>query len=477
MDKIIKTPRVFISYSWSTEEKFDKVLLLATRLRHDGVDVVLDRWNLNHGQDKYAFMETMVKDNTIDRVLIMSDSIYAKKANAREGGAGTESQIICDELYNNVDSRKFIPILLERDDNRKECLPIYLRSRIYIDFSYDSKFEESYDELLRDLYDRPSLKIPPIGQPPAYLFEENTDTTETSILESQSLYKISTNPKKSNEILKEFISAFEKELYDYYPKYVEGKDNMSECVFQSIIAYLPLRNKFIKVFDNVLTEGIELDIDIIIRFFENQPKFYYPKHKKSWSFYEYDGFRYISRELFLYVIAILIRHERYKNIADLLYSKYNMYDKYGEYNNPCDFNVFNFDFDSIHYYYNNLKGNKYKSCMANIMIENIHNSVEQQYLVEADVLCGYVAQIRGLNWIPWLDIYKEEKKIEIVNRLYSCRYFEKVKCLFDVDNKSELITIVKRLKEESQENRRTYNGWFIPFLCDDINIDTICTSR
>ena len=134
----IKIPRVFISYAWSTEEKFNKVLLLASRLRHDGVDAILDRWSLSHGQDKYAFMESMVRDNTIDRVLIMSDSIYSMKADNRVGGAGTESQIICEELYNNVESRKFIPILLERDDNGKECLPIYLRSRIYIDFSDDS---------------------------------------------------------------------------------------------------------------------------------------------------------------------------------------------------------------------------------------------------------------------------------------------------------------------------------------------------
>jgi len=35
---------------------------IATRLRTNGIDVILDRWDLQGGQDKYAFMEQMVKD-------------------------------------------------------------------------------------------------------------------------------------------------------------------------------------------------------------------------------------------------------------------------------------------------------------------------------------------------------------------------------------------------------------------------------
>ena len=263
------------------------------------------------------------------------------KADNRVGGAGTESQIICEELYNNVESRKFIPILLERDDNGKECLPIYLRSRIYIDFSDDSNFEESYEELLRDLHNKPSLKLPPIGQPPAYLFEEDTDTIETSILERKSLNKISNNPKLSNEVLKDFIAAFEKEFDDYHIKYESQNGNLEERIYKSIIDYIPQRNKFIKVLDNVLKEGTELDIDIIIRFFERQPRYYYPLYEQSWLGNEFDGFKFITRELFLYVISLLLKHERYEKIADLLYSKYTMYDKFGNFDNPRDFEIFN----------------------------------------------------------------------------------------------------------------------------------------
>lgn len=44
-----RIPKVFISYSWSSDAM---VLELAQRLVAHGVDVVLDKWDLKEGQDK-----------------------------------------------------------------------------------------------------------------------------------------------------------------------------------------------------------------------------------------------------------------------------------------------------------------------------------------------------------------------------------------------------------------------------------------
>lgn len=38
-------PEVFISYSHDNDEHKEWVLQLATRLRSNGIDVILDRWN------------------------------------------------------------------------------------------------------------------------------------------------------------------------------------------------------------------------------------------------------------------------------------------------------------------------------------------------------------------------------------------------------------------------------------------------
>ena len=45
------TPKVFVSYSWTTPEFEQWVLDVATELRENGVDLVLDKWDLKEGQD------------------------------------------------------------------------------------------------------------------------------------------------------------------------------------------------------------------------------------------------------------------------------------------------------------------------------------------------------------------------------------------------------------------------------------------
>ena len=81
------------------------------RLLSDGVDVILDIYDLQEGQDKNAFMERMVTDPNVTHVLVICDKGYAEKADARKQGVGTESQIISQEVYDQVEQTKFIPNL------------------------------------------------------------------------------------------------------------------------------------------------------------------------------------------------------------------------------------------------------------------------------------------------------------------------------------------------------------------------------
>ena len=82
--------KVFISYSWHPEENKIRVQQLARRLMSDGVDVILDVWSLKDGQDKYVFMEKMVTDSNINKVLIICNKDYAEKADTRKGDVGTD---------------------------------------------------------------------------------------------------------------------------------------------------------------------------------------------------------------------------------------------------------------------------------------------------------------------------------------------------------------------------------------------------
>jgi hypothetical protein len=163
-------PKVFISYSWSNDTHIDWVLDLAERLMSDRIDVVIDKWSLIEGHDLHAFMEQMVVDPTIKRVLIISDNLYAEKANGRLGGVGKETQIISKEVYESVEQTKFVPILRERDADGKPCLPVYLQSRKYIDFSQPDNEPNAYDQLIRNIYERPVRPKPALGSLPTHIF-------------------------------------------------------------------------------------------------------------------------------------------------------------------------------------------------------------------------------------------------------------------------------------------------------------------
>ena len=47
----MESPKVFISYSWTTPEHEQRVLDIATELVESGIDAILDKWDLKEGDD------------------------------------------------------------------------------------------------------------------------------------------------------------------------------------------------------------------------------------------------------------------------------------------------------------------------------------------------------------------------------------------------------------------------------------------
>jgi hypothetical protein len=72
-------PKAFISYSWSSQEHQQWVLDLAPQLRESGVDVTIDKWDLREGHDAIQFMQKMVTDKEIKKVIMVLDRTYAEK--------------------------------------------------------------------------------------------------------------------------------------------------------------------------------------------------------------------------------------------------------------------------------------------------------------------------------------------------------------------------------------------------------------
>lgn len=155
-------PKVFISYSHDTEPHKDWVLTLATRLVANGVDVILDQWDLTLGSDLPRFMETGL--TAAKRVLAICTEPYVGKANAGQGGVGYEKMILTAQLMQDISADRIIPVI--RSNRLAPPVPTFLLSRVYTDFRDDLAYETRYAELLRDIHGQKIKPRPPLGSNP-----------------------------------------------------------------------------------------------------------------------------------------------------------------------------------------------------------------------------------------------------------------------------------------------------------------------
>ncbi len=156
-----QVPRVFISYSHDSENHKAWVLNLSTRLRANGVDVVLDQWDVKLGSDIAKFIELGLSGS--DRIIMICTEHYVEKADSSKGGVGYEKMIMTAELMEDLDSNKIIPLL--RNNNTKKT-PKFIGGRRYIDFNLDKEFEKKYEELIRDIHVAPLRPKPQLGPNP-----------------------------------------------------------------------------------------------------------------------------------------------------------------------------------------------------------------------------------------------------------------------------------------------------------------------
>jgi hypothetical protein len=157
-----RAPKVFSSYSHDDDAHKGWVLALCDRLVRNGVDVVLDQWDLTLGRDLPRFMEQGLTQ--ADRVLAVCTGTCVSKANAGNGGIGYEKMILTAQLMKDTSSDRIIPIVRRSDGF--DPVPTFLSSRLYIDFRDDSQFEAHYAELLREIHGQKLKPRPALGPNP-----------------------------------------------------------------------------------------------------------------------------------------------------------------------------------------------------------------------------------------------------------------------------------------------------------------------
>ena len=159
-------PVVFISYAWESDTHADWVEVeLATRLRAEGCDVRLDRWEALPGDPLTLFMESAIRESR--HVLVVCTPAYKVKMDGRQGGVGYEGNVMTGELFGGKPlPRKFIPVV--RAGEPHDAIPSWLLDRFHVDLRgvpNDHRYEREFGTLVGTLHGY-SPVAPPLGPRP-----------------------------------------------------------------------------------------------------------------------------------------------------------------------------------------------------------------------------------------------------------------------------------------------------------------------
>jgi hypothetical protein len=457
----VDQPKLFISYSWSSPDHEQWVVNLATELRESGVDVILDKWDLREGQDAIQFMERMVSAPDIQKVAIIADETYMLKADGRAGGVGTETQIISGEIYAKQDQTKFVAVLASRDDQGKPYLPIYYKSRIFIDLSDPQRYPAEFERLIRWAYDKPLHVKPELGNMPAYLASDNAISIGGNAALTRAFDALRNSRPHAVGAVSEYLTTFSENLERFRLK-TNDSGEFDELVVESIDAMLPARNEFIQLVVTICqyTGGHSIGAHLH-RFFESLLRYVnVPPQAGSWRECDFDNFRFIVHELFLYAVGIALKNERFDIVKDLVSQPY--YDKsviqYGR--DPLgSFVALQFELASLNRRNSRLNLGRV-SLEADMLKQRSQVSgLDFRHLMQADFFLFVRQRLEADSYVYWwpvtlLYLGHGQTPFELFARCVSSEYLSRLLPIFGVAQVADLNSLVSSFDDPQYEAPR-----------------------
>ncbi|SBZ97052.1 TIR domain-containing protein [Klebsiella quasipneumoniae] len=452
-------PKVFISYSWSSKTHQQHIKDIAERLAADGVETVIDIYDLKEGDDKNYYMERMIQDKTVTHVLVICDKKYSEKADLRKDGVGVESMIISQEIYSSVSQSKFIPLIFEYRENGEPYTPIFLNSRIYIDFSTPEKENDNWERLIRLLYGKPEFTKPPLGKPPVYLQQDSSTPTYEIHAKFQTLKSAIINQKPNiKECRRQFLEICRNYCVSLQVVTEPTADDFAAEILQIHRELIPVRDAII---DWISLEGETQSEDFskaLLQFMEvllairNRPK-----SVNSWSDFWFLSHQVFSYETFLYILAALIKIEAFQQVYILLHTSYLLPDHLTspgmEFANYSEF------FVSSDFLQSKLAPENYRlhSPVAELVkLSATREDVSFDDLKQADLVALMISFVNPeIHWYPQLLLYSGYyDKYPLFTRAIQHRGFKNIATITGI-NDSKLL--VQKLTEG--DAKKNTNNW------------------
>lgn len=267
----LQRPHVFITYAWGSPFHQGKVVSLAKELARS-CHVELDQWSLRTGENVHAFMERIVNDPRITKVVVICDRTYAEKSRAGKGGVGTETTIMSAPVYEQLQSRhrrddaapiKFIPVVFEFDEQGRPYMPVMFSGAMYVDMSTEEKMASNMEDLTREIWDRPGLTRPEPVEIPAFMEGPGVSLPSTSGRWRALQSKLEQgNPTQAEAALQGFLDAALEQWATVQTVSANSATDV-EALRAELLKFKPLRDELEEAFRHLARQRVLDDATLV----------------------------------------------------------------------------------------------------------------------------------------------------------------------------------------------------------------------
>ncbi len=449
-------PKVFVSYAWTSTDHIKWVENLARDLVSTGIEVKLDQWDIKPGDDTAHFMESIVRDPSITHVIMVCDKLYKSRADNREAGAGVEAQIITRELYESIENNKYVALLRENDDEGKPTTPIFTGRRLYIDFTDDSKYFSSHEELVRWIYNKPLKTSPPLGSRPAWLDAESGSDSPTRMAALAARREIKSGGRHLTPLLNKYLHDLSSIFLDM-PNLDFSMHSLLQCdAIELLENFCVQRDEYLEVIEELgIYSADETAFWAVHSFFEQLAVACLPSTTLTHvSREQFDHKKFLAYEFFLLTTTIFIKYSRWSGLCILLHQNYAVPENSILRGKSTNFSFFYHENRVLHAHLTE-KGRNTHFPVGRMLLDRLNQTYAPHEVMQADLLLYLVFKCLQTTkrvgwWFPECYAYSGAELINfpLFVKAKSRAFFGQIKILFDVVMVEEFKQHVRQIDQE-----------------------------